>query len=42
VAIGFAVCPDDGNEPAALAARADVGVYAARAAGRATAPADGL
>jgi diguanylate cyclase (GGDEF)-like protein len=40
VAIGMAVCPDDGHEAAALAARADVGVYAARAAGRATAPAD--
>ena len=41
VAIGTAVCPDDGDEPAALAARADVGVYAARAAGRSTAPAEG-
>ena len=41
VAIGMAVCPADGQEAAALAARADVGVYAARAAGQATAPADG-
>jgi diguanylate cyclase (GGDEF)-like protein len=40
VAIGMAVCPDDGHEAPALAARADVGVYAARAAGRPTAPLD--
>lgn len=38
VAVGTAVCPDDDEEAAGLAARADVGVYAARAAGRATAP----
>jgi GGDEF domain-containing protein len=40
VAIGIAVCPDDGTDPAALAAHADVGVYAARAAGRSVAPDD--
>lgn len=40
LAIGIAVCPEDGREAAALAAHADVGVYAARAAGRAVAPAD--
>lgn len=34
VAIGIAVCPDDGIEAPALAARADLGVYSARAAGR--------
>lgn len=34
VTIGSAVCPDDGTDAAALAARADVGLYAARAAGR--------
>lgn len=38
VTIGTAVCPADGTEPAALAARADMDLYAARAAGRATAP----
>jgi GGDEF domain-containing protein len=32
VAIGTAVCPDDGREAAALAAHADLGLYAARAA----------
>jgi GGDEF domain-containing protein len=32
VAIGTAVCPEDGHETAALAAHADVGLYAARAA----------
>jgi GGDEF domain-containing protein len=36
VAIGTAVCPDDGREAAALAAHADVGLYAARSAARAT------
>jgi GGDEF domain-containing protein len=41
VAIGVAVCPQDGEEAATLAAHADVGVYAARAAGRPVAPADG-
>lgn len=34
VAIGIAVCPDDGIEAPALAARADLGVYSARATGR--------
>ncbi len=34
VAIGIAVCPDDGRQASALAAHADVGLYAARAAGR--------
>jgi hypothetical protein len=34
VAVGTAVCPEDGREAAALAAHADVGLYAARAAGR--------
>ena len=38
VAIGVAVCPEDGLDASALAAHADVGVYAARAAGRAVAP----
>lgn len=37
VAIGIAVCPDDGTEAPALAARADLGVYAARATGRSVA-----
>jgi len=37
VAIGTAVCPDDGREAAALAAHADVGLYAARSAARAAA-----
>jgi GGDEF domain-containing protein len=37
VAIGTAVCPDDGRQAAALAAHADVGLYAARAATRASA-----
>jgi len=36
VAIGTAVCPDDGLEAAALAAHADVGLYAARSAARAS------
>lgn len=40
LAIGIAVCPDDGREASALAAHADVGVYAARAAGQAVAPAE--
>jgi GGDEF domain-containing protein len=34
VAIGIAICPDDGIEAPALAARADLGVYSARATGR--------
>lgn len=37
VAIGVAVCPGDGREAATLAAHADVGLYAARAAIRASA-----
>jgi GGDEF domain-containing protein len=40
LAIGIAVCPEDGRDASALAAHADVGVYAARAAGRSVAPAD--
>ncbi|HEX3510961.1 MAG TPA: hypothetical protein VHT27_07670 [Solirubrobacteraceae bacterium] len=35
VAVGTAACPQDGREAAALAAHADVGLYAARAAARA-------
>ena len=35
LAVGTAVCPADGSEPSALAAHADVGLYAARAAARA-------
>jgi GGDEF domain-containing protein len=34
IAIGTAVCPDDGRQAAALAAHADLGLYAARTAGR--------
>lgn len=34
VAIGIAVCPEDGTNAPALAARADLGVYSARANGR--------
>jgi GGDEF domain-containing protein len=34
VAVGIAVCPDDGRQAAELAAHADVALYAARAAGR--------
>jgi len=46
VAVGTAICPGDGNVAATLAAHADVGVYAARAAARlagarAGAPVDG-
>jgi GGDEF domain-containing protein len=40
VAIGIAVCPEDGVEAPALAARADLGVYAARATGRSIAHSD--
>lgn len=40
VAIGIAVCPEDGTEAPALAARADLGVYAARATGRSVAHSD--
>jgi GGDEF domain-containing protein len=35
VAVGTAVCPEDGRQAAALAAHADLGLYAARAAARA-------
>jgi hypothetical protein len=41
VAIGTAVCPEDAREAAALAAHADVGLYAARSAARAGRAADG-
>ena len=34
VAVGIAVCPEDGRQASELAAHADVGLYAARAAGR--------
>jgi GGDEF domain-containing protein len=34
VAVGVAVCPDDGRRASELAAHADVGLYAARVAGR--------
>jgi GGDEF domain-containing protein len=34
VMIGIAVCPDDGRDAAALAAQADLGLYAPRPAGR--------
>ena len=34
VAVGVAVCPVDGSQAAALAARADSALYAARASGR--------
>jgi GGDEF domain-containing protein len=37
VAVGIAVCPDDGRHASELAAHADVGLYGARAAGRPTA-----
>jgi GGDEF domain-containing protein len=40
LAIGIAVCPDDGRQASDLAAHADLGVYAARAAGRPVAPLD--
>ena len=35
VAVGTAVCPDDGCEPPALAAHADIGLFAARSSARA-------
>jgi GGDEF domain-containing protein len=38
VAIGVAVCPEDGRQAAALAAHADVGLFAARSTVRAPAP----
>jgi GGDEF domain-containing protein len=34
VAVGIAVCPEDGTEAPTLAARADLGVFSARATGR--------
>lgn len=40
VAIGIAVCPEDGTDAPALAARADLGVYTARATGRSVARTD--
>jgi GGDEF domain-containing protein len=40
LAIGIAICPDDGRDASGLAAHADVGVYAARAAGLPVAPVD--
>jgi GGDEF domain-containing protein len=40
VAIGIAVCPEDGIEAPMLAARADLGVYSARATGRSVARTD--
>jgi GGDEF domain-containing protein len=39
IAIGIASCPEDGHDAASLAAHADVGLYAARAAGRTLPPA---
>jgi GGDEF domain-containing protein len=38
VAVGIATCPEDGRDAATLAAHADVGLYAARAAGRSLPP----
>jgi GGDEF domain-containing protein len=40
VAIGTAVCPDDGAEAASLAARADIAMFGARASGRPVAAMD--
>ena len=40
VKVGIAVCPDDGREAAALAAHADLGLDARRAAGRPVASLD--
>ncbi len=34
IAVGIAVCPEDGSQAAALAASADIALYTARAAGR--------
>lgn len=34
IVVGTAVCPDDGRQASALAAHADLGLYAARTAGR--------
>lgn len=41
VAIGSAICPEDGRRAPALAAHADVGLFAARAERHLAAPADG-
>jgi hypothetical protein len=41
VRVGTAVCPQDGRDAVALAAHADLGIYAARTAGRSSARADG-
>lgn len=38
IAVGLAACPSDGLAAGALAAHADIGLYAARAAGRPLAP----
>jgi GGDEF domain-containing protein len=38
VVIGIATCPEDGRDAATLASHADVGLYAARAAGRSLPP----
>ncbi len=40
VAVGVAACPGDGRQAAALAAHADIGLYAARATGRPVASAE--
>lgn len=40
VAVGIAVCPEDGTEAPTLAARADLGVYSARANGQPVARSD--
>ncbi len=40
LAVGIAVCPADGRDVETLVAHADVGLYAARAAGRSVAPGD--
>jgi GGDEF domain-containing protein len=40
VAFGIAVCPEDGGDATVLAAHAEVGLYAARAAGWPVAPVD--
>jgi GGDEF domain-containing protein len=38
VGVGIATCPEDGRDASTLAAHADVGLYAARAAGRSLPP----
>jgi GGDEF domain-containing protein len=42
LALGTSSCPQDGTEPAALAAHADVGLYAARSALRRARPGGGF